>query len=81
MPLEKFAKSVVVIASVFPDRKIETEVFYELLKDLDGDKVFKAVIDICKTETQLYPGSNLIAMIREIADPSARFIKREHGRR
>ena len=72
MSVQQFQPSVLMLSVVFPNRRIEPEVYYELLKDIEGEKVFNAVIAICK-EKQLYPDSNLIAMIRDYAQPKSKF--------
>jgi hypothetical protein len=72
MSVPEFKKSLGMMSVVFPNRRIESGVYYELLKDLDSDAVFNAVIAICK-ESQLYPDSNLIAMIRDIAQPKSKY--------
>ena len=65
MDIKTFQKASFLIASSFPDRKFEAEVYYELLKDLQDEPFLKAVVDFCKTQKELYPGSNLIAILRE----------------
>ena len=53
------------ISTAFPDRKFEPEIYFELLKDLPDEAFLKAVVGFCKERTELYPGSNLIAILRE----------------
>lgn len=41
------------------------------LKDLDGKYFLNAVYDFIKTTAQVYPGTNIIALIREKAEQQA----------
>jgi len=41
------------------------EVYFELLKDLKDECFLMAVMDVCKTQKEIYPGTNLIAILRE----------------
>lgn len=74
MSPDQFRSPVLMLSVVFPNRRIEPEIYYELLKDLEPQSVLDAVVSICK-EKQLYPDSNLIAMIRDYAQPKSRFAK------
>ncbi len=67
MKIETFKKGLKILLTVFPDKKIDSEVYWEFLKDLPDEDYLKAVTEISATQTELYPGSNLIAMIREKA--------------
>lgn len=62
------------MALSFPNRVMNPEIMYELLNDLDGELVLKSVINICKQE-QLYPDSNLVALIREYVREGGKKIK------
>mgnify|MGYP003636158136 FL=1 len=60
-------------------RSLEPEtvlVWRELLIDLDYSHFRQAVIHICKTKTDFYPGTNIPALIRESAKD---FKKKEHA--
>ena len=67
MKIETFKKGLKILLTVFPDKKIDSEIYWEFLKDLKGEDYLKAVTEISSTQTELYPGTNLIAMIREKA--------------
>jgi hypothetical protein len=56
---------VLLLTTAFPNRKIEPGVYYELLKDLKDEPFLKAVVDVCKTQRELFPDSNLLAILRE----------------
>ena len=53
------------ISTCFPNRKFEPEFYFELLKDLKDGPFLEAVIDICKNLKELYPDSNLLAILRD----------------
>jgi len=65
MRIETFNRAALLICTAFPDRKFEAEIYFELLKDLPDEAFLKAVVGFCKDRTELYPGSNLIAILRE----------------
>lgn len=67
MKLEVFKKGLSVILTVFPDKKIDSEVYWGFLKDIKDEDYLRAIAEIASTQTELYPGTNLIAMIREKA--------------
>uniref|UniRef100_A0A6M3L296 Uncharacterized protein n=1 Tax=viral metagenome TaxID=1070528 RepID=A0A6M3L296_9ZZZZ len=54
-----------ILVSTFPDRNIDMETYWELLKDMDDKRFLLAVKDLCSTTTELYPNTNLVAIIRE----------------
>lgn len=41
---------------------------WETMSDIDGVDFIKAVVDIVKTQKEFYPGTNIIAVIREKAN-------------
>ena len=43
------------------------KMFYKLVKDLNPESFLKAVQSICQEQKELYPGTNLIALIRHKA--------------
>ena len=65
MQIQTFTKAAIFLSSAFPDRKFEPEIYFELLKDLKDEFFLMAVIDVCKTQKEMYPGTNLIAILRE----------------
>jgi len=58
-------KAVLLLSAAFPDRKLEPALYFELLKDLKDEPFMKAAIDVCKTQKELYPGTNLVAILRD----------------
>lgn len=79
-----FEKSVLLILTSFPNRKIEPVVYYELLKDLDDESFLKATVELCKDHVELYPDTNLVALLRnkymEIKKRPQEFLKIEQER-
>jgi len=41
--------------------------FWAALSDLDGEYFLKAVMSVIKNTQELYPGSNMIAIVRSLA--------------
>ena len=54
-----------ILYSVFPDKQIDGEAYWELLKDLSDKPFIEAVTEICRSLTEIYPGTNLVAMLRK----------------
>ena len=67
MQKEMLKKGLAILALTFPEKKFDGKVWWELLNDIDDKKFLIAVKDVCSTTKELYPGTNLIAIIREIA--------------
>ena len=65
MKNETFKKGLLVLTGAFPQQKFETEIYWQLLRDLDDESFLKAVVEVCKTLKEIYPGTNLIAILRE----------------
>lgn len=53
------------LAAVFPALNIQPEVYYKLLEDLREDAFLGGVRKICLEVTDLFPNSNLVAIVRE----------------
>jgi hypothetical protein len=58
----------------FPDRDFDMEIYWEFLRDLDDFQFLKAVRDFITTRKELYPSSNPIALLRELALNGTRLI-------
>lgn len=55
------------LCSSFPDRNFDSKAFWFLLIDLSDEKFLNAIQSICQSKVNIYPGTNVIAMIREKA--------------
>jgi hypothetical protein len=60
-----FKKGISLITSVFNNIHIEAKIYYELLKDLTDEQFEFAIHSIINNVTELYPNSNLVALIRK----------------
>ena len=67
MQVETFRKGLELIVQVFSKHDIEAEVYWQFLSDLNDSDFLAAVEDFCKTQKEIYPGTNPIAIIRELA--------------
>lgn len=56
------------LTAAFPGIQFNTDLLWRTLNDLDGEYFLMAIIDVIKTTKELYPGSNIIAIIRERAE-------------
>lgn len=52
-------------AAAFPKQEIVAEVWWELVNDLDDAQFLPAMLWIIKNTPELYPGTNVIAMVRD----------------
>jgi len=62
-----FQKGIALLVVTIPDRFFPEEnlkIWYQLLRDIPGKDFLEAVQRICQEETQIYPGTNLVALIR-----------------
>lgn len=56
------------LTAAFPGLQFNSNLFWRTLSDIDGEYFLKAVVDIIKTTKELYPGSNIIAILRNRAE-------------
>lgn len=62
---KSFLKAMSIIKESFPKVEFNARLWYEVLKDLNGECLELAAMEICKTIEELYPGSNLLAILRQ----------------
>ena len=70
MTPEGFDEGMAVLAATYPSLVMEPptlKVWRRLLEDIDDAPFLSAVIRLCREEKQLYPGTNVVALIRERA--------------
>lgn len=65
MTAQTFQKAATLITACFPDKKFEFDVYFELLRDLKDQFFLRAVRDLCVDKKELYPGTNIVALLRE----------------
>jgi hypothetical protein len=65
MKKHNFDKGMAALLCAFPDRKFDCNIFWTFLSDLKDDEFLKSIADIISTKSELYPGTNVIALIRE----------------
>lgn len=66
-----FAKGILSLKSCIRGLEVDEKamaVWYELLKDLSDRTFMGSVKKICQGTTNVYPGTNMVAMILETAD-------------
>lgn len=56
------------LTAAFPGLQFNSNLLWRTLSDLDGEFFLMAVIDVIKTTKELYPGSNIIAILRTRAE-------------
>src|SRR3990167_6619666 len=65
MTEENFVRGMAILQEAFPNRSINTKLYFSALEDLSDKSFEDAVLAIVRTTTKLFPDDNLIAMIRE----------------
>jgi hypothetical protein len=55
------------LAASFPGLQFNSDLFWAALSDLDGEYFLKAVMSVIRNTKELYPGSNMIAIVRGLA--------------
>lgn len=71
---QAFSKGMAILLATYPSMESKPAtlaIWRELLDDLDDAPFLNAVYRLCREEKQLYPGSNVVALIRERAVSSA----------
>jgi len=68
MTTQIFNQGIALLNKIFPKLGIEAKIYWAFLNDLDGEYFFRAIQEIVKTIPELYPGTNIIAMIRTRAE-------------
>ncbi len=64
MTEKNFKKGMAVLTATFPNVELNLRIFWDLLADLEDDIFEKAILKIVRTQTQIFPGTNIVAMIR-----------------
>jgi len=70
MTKDALARGFALICTAFPNlgmNETTLDVWAKLLEDLDDNPFLNAVLRLCREEKQLYPGTNVVALIRERA--------------
>lgn len=63
--IETFKDGMGALLEAFPDRKFNNRVIYRFLQDLTEEEFLSGVQKVISSNRELYPGSNIIAHIRE----------------
>lgn len=64
---EIFKKGFALLLKTFPDKQFPPEIAWKLLMDLSDAEFEKAILNILTTHIEIYPNTNIIALIREKA--------------
>ena len=67
MNKETFRHGIGILMKTFPDKDMDFDTYWELLQDLPEEKFLEAIKVICLTLKEFYPGTNMIAIIRDHA--------------
>lgn len=68
MTNEAFNKGFSTLSMVFPKMEFDAKLFWQTLNDLDGQYFLISVLELIKTTKEIYPGTNIIAIIRSRAE-------------
>jgi hypothetical protein len=67
MKKETLKKGLGILLQSFPNKEINAEIAWPILADLTDEEFERAVVNIIATRIEIYPNTNMIAMIREMA--------------
>jgi len=62
---KSFLKAMSILREAFPKRDINARLWHEVLKDLSGECLCDASLEICKTLEEIFPDTNLLAILRQ----------------
>lgn len=62
-----FIKGLALLRKTFKNYEIDKDLYWTILKDLSDKNYEKAIIKVIEEQKELYPGTNLIAIIKEKA--------------
>lgn len=68
MTNEAFNKGFEALTATFPSMNLNARLYWTMLSDLDGQFFLMAVYEFIKNTKEVYPGTNMIAIIRERAE-------------
>jgi len=67
MDLKVFKNGIGALLQAFPDRDINSKIYWTFLQDLSNEGFSSAISKIVTSEKDIYPGTNMIALIRDKA--------------
>ena len=67
MTNESFEKGFAALVATFPSMNFNAKLYWEMLHDLDGECFLRAVWDFIKQTKEVFPGTNIIALLRDRA--------------
>jgi hypothetical protein len=67
MTNEAFKKGTAALILAFPNRIFDNDFMWDYLNDLDDEEFLTAIQKVISSSKELYPGSNIIAIVRENA--------------
>ena len=68
MTSESFQQGFLALTAAFPGIQFNSNLLWLTLSDLDGQYFLMAVMEVIKSTKELYPGSNIIAILRSKAE-------------
>ena len=70
MTKETYVKGMLLFVATFQKMKIDDntqDAWFMLLEDLGDDQFLRAIKKVCQGQPEIYPGTNIVALIREHA--------------
>lgn len=68
MTSQSFEQGFSALLKVFPGLNLDAKLFWSMLQDLDGQFFLMSVWEFIKNTKEVYPGTNIIAIIRAKAE-------------
>jgi hypothetical protein len=67
MTNKAFEQGFAALTATFPSMNLNARLYWEMLQDLDGQFFLMSIWDFIKNTKEIYPGTNIIANLREKA--------------
>ena len=65
MKPETLSKGLLLLTAAFPGFDFNAEIYWVILKDLKDEDFELAILDVIRTQKEIYPGTGLIAILYE----------------
>lgn len=67
LSLDVFKDGMGALLEAFPDRKFNNKIIYKFMQDLSKEEFLSGIAKVISSTKELFPGTNIIALIRENA--------------
>ena len=72
MNMKTFKRGIAALMQAFPNRTFDNDIMFDFLQDLTDEEFLQGIQKVISSTRELYPGTNIIALIRENAKTQRR---------